>query len=114
LASEVTLAAGNSKSSFSEIRTLVAGAVDRETEWRARNRCPLWKWDHKFESAFLQRGVRGEPDSLPARRKRAARRIGSVKLIRCWQVLTGGKACHAASGRLFDDLAGEAEAPDAV
>ena len=41
LASEVTLAAGNSKSSFSEIRTLVAGAVDRETEWRARNRCPL-------------------------------------------------------------------------
>jgi hypothetical protein len=41
LASEVTLAGGNSKSSFSEIRTLVAGAVDRETEWRARNRCPL-------------------------------------------------------------------------
>jgi hypothetical protein len=34
--------------------------------------------------------------------------------IRRWQVLTGGKACHAASGRLFDDLAGEAEAPDAV
>jgi len=26
---------------FSEIRTLAAGAVDRETEWRARNRCPL-------------------------------------------------------------------------
>ena len=39
LASEVTLAAGNAKSSFSEIRTLAAGAVDRETEWR--NRCPL-------------------------------------------------------------------------
>jgi hypothetical protein len=37
-ASEVTLAGGNSKSSFSEIRTLVAGAVDRETEWRARIR----------------------------------------------------------------------------
>jgi hypothetical protein len=32
------LAAGNAKSSFSEIRTLAAGAVDRETEWR--NRCP--------------------------------------------------------------------------
>jgi threonine dehydratase len=30
LASEVTLASGNSKSSFSEIRTLVAGAADRE------------------------------------------------------------------------------------
>jgi hypothetical protein len=41
LASEVTLAAGNAKSSFSEIRTLAAGAVDREAEWRARNRCPL-------------------------------------------------------------------------
>src|SRR6476661_3569960 len=41
LASEVTLAAGNAKSSFSEIRTLAAGAVDRETEWRTRNRCPL-------------------------------------------------------------------------
>jgi DNA modification methylase len=34
--------------------------------------------------------------------------------IRRWQVLTGGKARHAASGRLFDDLAGEAEATDAV
>jgi len=29
-------------------------------------------------------------------------------------VLTGGKARHAASGRLFDDLAGEAEAANAV
>jgi DNA modification methylase len=34
--------------------------------------------------------------------------------IRRWQVLTGGKARHAASGRLFDDLASEAEAADAV
>jgi DNA modification methylase len=34
--------------------------------------------------------------------------------IRRWQVLTGGKARHAASGRLFDDLAGEAEAANAV
>jgi DNA modification methylase len=34
--------------------------------------------------------------------------------IRRWQVLTGGKAHHAAGGRLFDDLAGEAEATDAV
>jgi hypothetical protein len=33
--------------------------------------------------------------------------------IRRWQVLTGGKARHAASGRLFDDL-GEAEAANAV
>jgi DNA modification methylase len=34
--------------------------------------------------------------------------------IRRWQALTGGSARHAASGRLFDDLAGEAEAPDAA
>ncbi len=34
--------------------------------------------------------------------------------IRRWQVLTGGKAHHAAGGRLFDDLAGEEEATDAV
>ncbi len=34
--------------------------------------------------------------------------------IRRWQVLTGGKARHAASGHLFDDLAGEAEASNAV
>jgi DNA modification methylase len=34
--------------------------------------------------------------------------------IRRWQVLTGGKARHAASGRAFDDLAGEAEAANAV
>ena len=34
--------------------------------------------------------------------------------IRRWQALTGGKAHHAAGGRLFDDLAGEAEAPDAA
>jgi DNA modification methylase len=54
--------------------------------------------------------------------ERSGRRCYGVELdpvyvdtaIRRWQVLTGGKACHAASGRLFDDLAGEAEAPDAV
>jgi DNA modification methylase len=34
--------------------------------------------------------------------------------IRRWQVLTSGKARHAASSRLFDDLAGEAEAANAV
>jgi len=34
--------------------------------------------------------------------------------IRRWQVLTGGKARHAASGSYFDDLAGEAEAANAV
>ena len=34
--------------------------------------------------------------------------------IRRWQVLTGGKARHGASGRCFDDLAGEAEAADAA
>jgi DNA modification methylase len=33
--------------------------------------------------------------------------------IRRWQVLTGGKAHHAASARSFDDLAGEAEIADA-
>ena len=32
--------------------------------------------------------------------------------IRRWQALTGGKARHAASERLFDDLAREAEAGD--
>jgi DNA modification methylase len=34
--------------------------------------------------------------------------------IRRWQALTGGIACHAASGRRFDDLAREAEAADAA
>ena len=34
--------------------------------------------------------------------------------IRRWQALTGGKARHAESDRLFDDLAGEAEAANAV
>jgi len=34
--------------------------------------------------------------------------------IRRWQALTGGTARHAASGRLFDDLVGEAEATNAV
>jgi len=34
--------------------------------------------------------------------------------IRHWQALTGDSARHAASGRTFDDLAGEAEAADAV
>ena len=34
--------------------------------------------------------------------------------IRRWQVLTSGKAHHAASTRLFDDLADEAEAADAT
>jgi hypothetical protein len=32
--------------------------------------------------------------------------------IRRWQALTGGSACHAESGRSFDDLAGETEAAD--
>jgi alkylation response protein AidB-like acyl-CoA dehydrogenase len=35
-------------------------------------------------------------------------------IIRRWQALTGGPARHAASGRSFDDLAGEAEAGDAA
>ena len=34
--------------------------------------------------------------------------------IRRWQAMTGEKARHAASGRLFDDLVGEAEATNAV
>jgi DNA modification methylase len=34
--------------------------------------------------------------------------------IRRWQALTGGSARHAASGRTFDDLAGEAEAANAA
>jgi DNA modification methylase len=54
--------------------------------------------------------------------ERTGRRCCGVELdpvyidtvIRRWQVLTGGKARHAASGHLFDDLAGEAEAADAV
>jgi DNA modification methylase len=35
-------------------------------------------------------------------------------IIRRWQALTGGNACHAASNRSFDDLACEAEAADAA
>jgi hypothetical protein len=34
--------------------------------------------------------------------------------VRRWQVLTGGSARHAASGRSFDDLAREAEVADAA
>ena len=34
-------------------------------------------------------------------------------IIRRWQGLTGDQACHAASGRSFDDLACEAEAANA-
>jgi DNA modification methylase len=34
--------------------------------------------------------------------------------IRRWQRLTGGSACHALSGRTFDDLAREAEVGDAA
>ena len=34
--------------------------------------------------------------------------------IRRWQALTGGRACHAVSGRSFDDLACGAEAADAT
>ena len=57
---------------------LLPGARDRR-----RSFAPiLLAGDRGFESASLQRGVRSEPDSLPARRKRAASRIGSVKLIR--------------------------------
>jgi DNA modification methylase len=35
-------------------------------------------------------------------------------IVRRWQALTGGSARHAASGRSFDDLARELEAPNAV
>jgi DNA modification methylase len=35
-------------------------------------------------------------------------------IIRRWQALTGGSACHAVSGRNFDDLASEAEVADAA
>jgi DNA modification methylase len=34
-------------------------------------------------------------------------------IVRRWQALTGGSACHTASGRSFDDLAREAEASNA-
>jgi len=54
--------------------------------------------------------------------ERTGRRCYGVELdpiyvdtaIRRWEVLTGEKARHAASGHLFDDLAGEAEAADVV
>jgi DNA modification methylase len=54
--------------------------------------------------------------------ERTGRRCCGVELdplyvdtaIRRWQVLTGGTARHAASGRLFDDLVGEAEAANAI
>jgi hypothetical protein len=35
-------------------------------------------------------------------------------IVRRWQVLTGGSARHALSGRNFDDLAREAEAANAA
>ena len=35
-------------------------------------------------------------------------------IVRRWQALTGGSACHAASSRSFDDLAREAEATNAA
>ena len=35
-------------------------------------------------------------------------------IIRRWQKLTGGSACHATSGRSFDDLAREAEVANAA
>ena len=35
-------------------------------------------------------------------------------IVRRWQTLTGGSAHHAVSGRSFDDLARQAEAPDAA
>ena len=35
-------------------------------------------------------------------------------VVRRWQALTGGSACHAVSGRSFDDLACEAEAANAA
>jgi DNA modification methylase len=54
--------------------------------------------------------------------ERTGRRCYGVELdpvfvdaaTRRWEVLTGGKARHAASGSYFDDLAGEAEAANAV
>src|SRR5881275_2490721 len=54
--------------------------------------------------------------------ERAGRRCCGLELdpayvdtaISRWQALTGGKARHAASGRSFDDLAGEAEVVDVV
>ena len=42
------------------------------------------------------------------------RRPARVLASRRIKALTGGKAHHAAGGRLFDDLAGEAEATDGV
>src|SRR5215469_15376511 len=54
--------------------------------------------------------------------ERTGRRCRGIELdpayidttIRRWQALTGGSACHAASGRRFDDLAREAEATNAL
>jgi DNA modification methylase len=54
--------------------------------------------------------------------ERAGRRCCGLELdpayvdtaISRWQTLTGGKAHHAARGRSFDDLAGEAEVVDVV
>ena len=54
--------------------------------------------------------------------ERTGRRCHGIELdpvfadiaIRRWEALTGGKARHAASGSYFDDLAGEAEAANAV
>jgi DNA modification methylase len=54
--------------------------------------------------------------------ERTSRRCHALELdplyidtaIRRWQTLTGGSACHALSGRTFDDLAREAEVGDAA
>lgn len=50
--------AGSSKSSFSEIKTIAAGAAGRQkTKRRARRTAVLFKVDQKFESLFPQRRV---------------------------------------------------------
>ena len=54
--------------------------------------------------------------------ERTGRRCHGIELdpgyvdtaIRRWQTLTGDQARHAATGRSFDDLAGEAEAANAL
>src|SRR5262249_35307786 len=65
-------------------------------------------------NSLARDGAEGNPLALPPTVKPVAMIADAITIIRRWQRLTGGSACHAASGRGFDDLAKEAEAANAV
>src|SRR5260370_1344493 len=66
-------------------------------------------------------GFLGSGTTVIAAERTGRRRFGTYvdpayvdTIVRRWQKLTGGTARHAVTGRTFDDLAQEAEAPDAA